>query len=92
MKLVDELAHREKEKKERIRIANMVKRKPELKKVCCICGNSAEILHNKKNPYFISFICSNCRMDINKLKIAESKKTEKNMKRPPKNLATKLCQ
>ena len=59
-------------KKERIRIANMVKRKPEIEKSCCICGNeNAEILHNKKDPYKIAFICKECRSDDYKLRQAE---------------------
>lgn len=58
--------------KERIRIANMVRRKPELEKHCCICGSeNAEILHNKKNPYVIAFICKECRADAFKLQEAE---------------------
>lgn len=59
-------------KKDRMRIANMVRRKPELEKHCCICGSDdAEILHNKKNPYVIAFICKECRADAFKLQEAE---------------------
>lgn len=62
----------ERSKKDRMRIANMVKRKPEIEKHCCICGKEeAEILHNKRNPYMITFICRECRADEDKLKQAE---------------------
>lgn len=67
-----ERAISEKSKKDRMRIANMVKRKPEIEKHCCICGkDNAEILHNKKNPYVITFICKECRADEDKLAQAE---------------------
>lgn len=58
----------------RIKIANMISRKPEIVEKCCICGSSnAEILHNKypKNPYYITFICKDCRADDEKLAKAE---------------------
>lgn len=65
----------------RTRIANMVARKPEIKKQCCICGSTdAQILHNRIDPYndksiyMITFICKNCRNDANKLKQAEQKR------------------
>lgn len=59
-------------KKERTKIANMVARKPEIRKICCICGeDNSLILHNKDNPYFISFICRNCRDNPENLKKAE---------------------
>ena len=62
IKVSDKKLNAIKERKERVRIANMVKRKPELRKICCICGkDDAEILHNKDNPYLISFICLECR-------------------------------
>ena len=62
----------ERSKRDRMRIANMVKRKPEIQKHCCICGKEeAEILHNKRNPYVITFICRECRADEEKLKQAE---------------------
>ena len=68
-----ERAISERSKKDRVRIANMVKRKPEIEKHCCICGrDDAEILHNKKNPYNITFICRECRADDDKLKEAEN--------------------
>lgn len=72
MRLKDKEKQDEFNKKERVRIANMVKRKPEIKKVCCICGKKdAEILHNKENPYLISFICRKCRLDDENMKVAE---------------------
>ena len=58
--------------KTRVKIANMVARKKELDKSCCICGNPGNILHNKKNPYNIAFICDECRKDPEKLKEAEN--------------------
>lgn len=62
----------ERKKRDRIRIAQMVKRKNEIEKSCCICGNkNAQILHNYNNPFVISFICKNCRDDKNKLSQAE---------------------
>ena len=60
-------------KKDRIKIANMVARKPEIQKHCCICGNTdAQILHNKNNPYMITFICKDCRNDADKLELAKT--------------------
>jgi len=64
----------EENKANRTKIANMIKRKPEIKKQCCICGKeNAEILHNKypKDPYVITFICKECRADKEKLVQAE---------------------
>ena len=62
----------EKNKKDRMRIANMVRRKPEIEKKCCICGkDNAEILHNKKNPYVVAFICKECRNNEENLNQAE---------------------
>lgn len=58
--------------RDRMRIANLIRRKPEIKKVCCICGTkNAEILHNKSNPFFITFICKECRANVFKLQEAE---------------------
>ena len=42
--------------KERVKIANLVARKPEIEKVCCICGKPGNILHNRQDPYYITFI------------------------------------
>ena len=57
--------------KSRVKIANMVARKKEIDKSCCICGKPGNILHNRKNPYNISFICNECRKDSKKLMEAE---------------------
>lgn len=57
--------------KERVRITNLVNRSHRFEKVCCICGKEAEILHNRKRPYYIAFICRECRKDSIKLKEAE---------------------
>lgn len=59
------------DQKERVRIANLVARKPELQKVCCICGKPANILHNVQNPYYITFICNDCRKNPKYLQKAE---------------------
>lgn len=57
--------------RERVKITNIVARKYDLEKKCCICGKAGTILHNKENPYYITFICKSCREDFNKLKEAE---------------------
>lgn len=55
-----------------MKIATMVRRKNEIEKYCCICGNkNAQILHNYNNPFVISFICKKCRADKSKLAQAE---------------------
>lgn len=66
----------EKKQRDRMKISNMVKRKPEIEKYCCICGTEkTEILHNKypNDPYMITFICKECRAD--KEKLAQAEKT-----------------
>ena len=63
----------ENRQRERVRIANMVSRKPEIKKDCCICGKPGNILHNKEdNSYFITFLCTECRK--NETNIIEAEK------------------
>lgn len=57
----------EKWSKERIRITNLISRNKNIKKVCCICGKKGQILHNRYDPYYISFICKECRKDPNNL-------------------------
>ena len=48
----------------RVRIANMVARDKTIDRRCCVCGKrNAEILHNQKNPYLITFLCRTCRTD-----------------------------
>ena len=64
-------------KKNRTKIANMVARKPEIQKHCCICGNTdAQILHNENNPFMISFICKKCRANKRRLEEAETKRVD----------------
>ena len=60
--------------KERTKIANMVARKPELEKICCVCGKPGNILHNREDPYYITFICDECRKDPQKLTLAEERR------------------
>ena len=55
----------------RVKIINMIARKPEIQKICCICGKEGKTLHNRKNPYYITFICDKCKKDSNNLIIAE---------------------
>lgn len=72
MNLRDVTNRKEFIRKERVRIANMVKRKPEIQKKCCICGRlNADILHNDKNPYMITFLCDRCRKNKEKIQEAE---------------------
>lgn len=62
-----------KRNKVRIKIANFVSRKPEIDTSCCICGKKGIILHNPdiNNPYFITFLCWDCRKNPENLEIAE---------------------
>lgn len=60
--------------KTRVRIANLVRRRTNLKTNCVVCGKPGHIMHNKENPYFISFICDECSKDSSKIKEAESKR------------------
>lgn len=60
--------------KTRVKITNLVARRPEINKSCVICGKPGHILHNKQNPYFISFICDECSKDSNNIRVAESKR------------------
>lgn len=55
----------------RVKIINLVARKKEIEKICCICGKEGKILHNKKNPYFITFICDECKKDPQNIEKAE---------------------
>lgn len=56
----------------RVKITNIVARDETIEKKCCICGKEdAQILHNKKDPYNIAFICSECRKDKKNLEEAE---------------------
>ena len=56
---------------ERVKIANLIARKPEIPKICCICEKEGKILHNRKAPYYITFICDKCKKNRNNLIIAE---------------------
>lgn len=49
----------------RTKVAHLVRRSG-LDKKCVICGKSGTILHNRENPYMISFICNDCRKDPEK--------------------------
>ena len=62
--------------KTRVKVINFVARKPEIEKVCCICGKPGKILHNRENPYCISFICDECKKNPENIKIAESKRID----------------
>lgn len=58
--------------KTRIKIGNLVRRRKDIDRSCCICGKpNADILHNTKDPYYIGFICKDCRKDKNNMVIAE---------------------
>lgn len=71
----------------RVKIANLVARKPEIKRECCICGNPGKILHNKQDPYYITFICDDCRKDISNLTIAEEHRFDIRTKLDKSNLS-----
>ena len=71
---------------ERVRIANLVARKPEIQKVCCICGKEGKILHNRKDPYYITFICDECKKDPNNLIVAEESRFDLRLKLDKSNL------
>lgn len=75
--------------KERVKIANLVARKPEIEKVCCICGKPGNILHNRQDPYYITFICDECKKDPNNLIIAEESRFDLRTKLDKTNLCIK---
>lgn len=56
--------------KVRVKIRNLVARKKEIDKSCCICGKPGKILHNRQDPYYISFICDECRKVPENLQLA----------------------
>ena len=59
--------------RDRVKIANLVKRKKEISKECCLCGKEGRIMHNKNGePYKITFICTECSNDPAKLEEAEN--------------------
>jgi paraquat-inducible protein B len=56
----------------RVKITNAVSRDKELNRKCCICGKEdSPILHNRENPTYITFLCTECRKDKEKVKQAE---------------------
>lgn len=58
--------------RERVRITNLVARDETISKKCCICGkDNSTILHNKENPYLITFLCKECRKDKDNIVKAE---------------------
>lgn len=60
--------------KQRVKIRNFVARKPEIDKSCCICGKPGKILHNRQDPYYIAFICDECRKIPENLQLAEERR------------------
>lgn len=75
--------------RERVKIANLVARKPEIQKICCICGNPGHILHNRHDPYYITFICNECEQDPNNLIIAEESRFDVRTKLDKSSLSVK---
>lgn len=71
---------------ERVKIANLIARKPEIPKICCICGKEGKILHNRKDPYYITFICDECKKEPNNLIIAEESRFDLREKLEKSNL------
>lgn len=67
----------------RVKIAHFVRRNG-IEKKCVICGKDGEILHNRENPYKIAFICSECRNDPEKEKLAEKRRFDVRNKVPKK--------
>ena len=58
--------------KERVRITNLVTRDDTIDRKCCICGKEdSAILHNKENPYLITFLCRECRKNKENIQKAE---------------------
>ena len=56
----------------RVKITNIVSRDETIERKCCICGKEdASILHNKENPYYIAFLCSECRKNRDNVEKAE---------------------
>lgn len=71
---------------QRVKIANLIARKPEIPKICCICGKEGKILHNRKDPYYITFICDECKTEPNNLIIAEESRFDLRTKLDKSNL------
>lgn len=81
-----EAKQRKEWQKERVKITNLVSRKPEIDKSCVICGKPGHILHNKENPYCISFICDECSKDSNNIEVAKTKRIDIRTKLNKQNL------
>lgn len=56
---------------ERVKIANLIARKANIAKTCCICNKPGKILHNRQDPYYIAFICDECKKIPANLEYAE---------------------
>lgn len=80
----------QKSNNERIKIINLIARKSEIKKICCICGRKGKNLHNKKNPYYITFICDKCRQEPNNLIIAKATRFDVRTRLDKKHLSVHL--
>ena len=78
---------------ERVRITNLVARKPEINKNCCICGKpNSPIFHNPdnlNNPYMITFLCWDCRKDPQKVLEAENHREDIRNKISKSNIYTR---
>lgn len=58
--------------RERVKITNLVSRDNTIDRKCCICGKEdSAILHNRDNPYYIVFLCRECRKNKENIKEAE---------------------
>ena len=75
-------------KQQRVYIKNFINRRFIGKKECAICNieENLSVVHNKENPYQISFICKNCRSKISKDKLEKLPKVDilKNIEINPK--------
>lgn len=57
----------------RVKVSHFVRRN-NIEKKCVICGKQGAILHNNEDPYYIAFICNDCRRDPQKLEEAEKRR------------------
>ncbi len=74
--------------KTRVKIINLVARKTEIEKKCCICGKPGKIIHNKKDPYYITFLCDECKKDKQNRIIAEESRFDLRTKLNINNIYT----
>ena len=65
-----------KKQKSRMKVANLVARSKEIDRNCVICGNLGKIVHNIEDPYYITFICDECKKDDKKYKLALTKRRD----------------